>query len=453
MMKSFLQILLLVSCATAGFAAERGVSPNGTPFFLSQIKGENKVVIRVAWPQTWPYETGHNPLTPYVGAQLVIQSGAEDFGPAQIQQEFATYKSSGNLASSMGAVRGTLVLDVAYLDDAAKLASIILAKPRLDEKWMHRIQKNLVAAQTEVNRKDATMGWNAIRYAILGNQPYRTYISAENAELFSEITRQDVIDWKNQVFNKNSVVISIAGDIDAARAGELIDETLKGLPDGVKKTVSVLETDWRAKRIWLHVPDAPKASMGYAGPLPPTRLGSEFEDVIAVNILGGGQKSMLFKAIREQLRASYGFRAGLANFDRETRLFSISGEVDPKDVAKVDAVIRATYQTFLETDLREEQVEALRGLLSKSWSANVKKPAALSQIVLESILDGHDENYADTVGAQLKSKMVQDVAQRIVSTFPKSDALVQIVVSPNLPETDGYCVISKPQEAVDCPVQ
>ena len=109
------------------------------------------------------------------------------------------------------------------------------------------------------------------------------------------------------------------------------------------------KADFAPRRILLHVPQAQTSTLVLMGPLPPTRDGGEFEDILLATALGGDDKSVLFDAVRTGLRASYGFGAGLDAFARNLRFLALSGEVETAKLAEAETIVRTAYADFLKS--------------------------------------------------------------------------------------------------------
>jgi predicted Zn-dependent peptidase len=199
----------------------------------------------------------------------------------------------------------------------------------------------------------------------------------------------------------------------------------------------------------LHVPEAQTSTLVFMGALPPTRDGSEFEDVLLATALGGDDQSVLFDAVRTGLRARYGFGAGLDAYTRDLRVLALSGEVETAKLSEAETIVRAAYSEFLNAPKMGDLTAR-----KEPFKANVEQtatlPGAASFSALMAILDGQDANLALTLSSLLDKVTGATIEARAASAFPKAETLIVLAVSPDASALPGACVITSPAEAVNC---
>ncbi len=452
MKRLFYRILALVALLSAApaLATTSHKSPGGIPFLLTEIANAKKVVFRVHWPHSWPYQAGNNPAAPSVGAQLMIQGGAGGKMPLTLLQKFNELNSTGQIAATRAGMIGVLALGKDNIPAAATLVADILGAPTLDEKWLRRIKSNIRKTQAATNKKLIQQAWNAIRYADLHAQPIRGYYSGDDLGVFDRLTRQDVQRWHKQTFQKAGMIVAVAGPITAQEAGQAIDLMAAKLPQGKKPRPQKVKIYKHPNRIWLHVPHAKKALIGYSASIPPNSKGHEVEDLITLNLLRGNDKSGLLQALRTEMRATYSVFATQTVYGQQTKFFSFGMEVKPDDVAKVDQITRAHYKKFRNGALNVDFFAALRNNLAKTIAGNSKKPGIAAFMALANRLDGFDVKRIDHIVGLINATTLSSVKKHLKRDFPAEADLQQIVVSPDLPKTDGYCVITNPSQAAGC---
>jgi predicted Zn-dependent peptidase len=243
--------------------------------------------------------------------------------------------------------------------------------------------------------------------------------------------------------------VVISGEIDTEVAGKAVDALLSRLPDGVAAVAPATSADFTSKRILLHVPEAQISTLVFIGPLPPTREGSEFEDVLLATALGGDDKSVLFDAVRTGLRGSYGFGAGLDAYTRNLRVLVLSGEVETAKLAEAETIVSAAYSEFL-TEPKIGDLTARKEPFKANGQQTATLPGAASFSALIAILDGQDANLALSLVSLLDQVTDATVQARAASAFPKAERLIVLAVSPDASALPGACVITSPAEAANC---
>lgn len=446
----FWAFLAIVTVGIVSPAQAKGImetSPGGIAYARINIPDTDTVSIQIAWPTDWAFRDGVNQAIPYVGADLILQGGAEGYSPGEVAETFADIKAEGTLVPGPGRLFGSLVAPKQKLREAVKIANAHLRSPSLAENWLERIKGGFAANIAEVTAKAENEGYDALRWAILGDTPLRRSLSMDPSEQISAVTRTDVERWHRQTLLRNTAKIAIAGPVSAKEAGRAIDALLAELPEGKAPEIVPPKANFAPRRILLHVPEAKVSSLNLAAPLPPAREGSEFDDFIIMMALGGDDQSVLFDAVRTRLRASYGFGAGLGAYSPDLRFFLMSGQVETAKLGEAESVVREAYGEFRKSgpsgELKERKSPLLSGLESNKRNSAVRAFSALL-----AMLDGMDPA---TDQIAVLDKVTQATIQtRLDKVYPSADGFVVLAVSPDANALPGACVIKTPAEAAGC---
>ena len=443
-------LILLAGCQQEEKAsATVESSPGGIEYARLYMPKAEDIAIQIAWPTNWALRDDVNQAVPYIGTDLILAGGAEGFPPGEVVETFADLKAEGTMWVTADHLHGQLIVPKDNLDKAIEIAAAHLAKPTMDQGWFDRIQQGFAASMAEVTSQPANRGYDALRWAILGDTPLRRFLSVDLPNLITTATRAEVLDWHQQTVVRTGAKVVIAGDISQEAAGKAVDSLISGLPEGIAIATTNPTADFSPRRILLHIPEAQTSTLVFIGPLPPTRDGGEFEDVLLATALGGDDKSVLFDAVRTGLRASYGFGAGLDAYTRNLRVVVLSGEVETAKLAEAETIVRAAYSEFLIAP----KMGDLAGR-KEPFKANVEQtatlPGAASFSALMAILDGQDASLALTLQSLLDKVTDTTVQARAASAFPKAETLIVLAVSPDASALPGACVITSPAEAANC---
>jgi zinc protease len=445
-----LTLTLLTGCQEeekAGATLE--TSPSGIEYTRLYIPKAEDVAIQIAWPSTWARRDDVNQAVPYIGTDMILAGGAEGFPPGEVIETFADLNAEGSMWVTADHLHGQLIAPKDDLGKAIEIAAAHLAKPTMDQGWFERIQQGFAANMAETTSQPANRGYDALRWAILGDTPLRKALSGDPPEMITTATRADVLAWHQQTVIRTGAKVVIAGEIDAEVAGKAVDALLSRLPDGASGDAPATSADFTSKRILLHVPEAQTSTLVFMGSMPPTREGSEFEDVLLAMALGGDDKSVLFDAVRTGLRASYGFGAGLDAYTRDLRVLFLSGEVETAKLGEAETIVRTAYSEFL-TAPKMGDLTARKEPFKANGEQTATLPGAASFSALMAILDGQDANLALTLPSLLDKVTDATVQARAASAFPKAETLIVLAVSPDASALPGACVITSPAEAANC---
>lgn len=443
-------VILLVGCQEEEKAtATTETSPGGIEYARLYMPKAEDVAIQIAWPTNWALRDDVNQAVPYIGTDLILAGGAEGFPPGEVVETFADLKAEGTMWVTADHLHGQLIAPKENLDQAVEIAAAHLAKPTMDQGWFDRIQQGFAVNMAEAKAQPANRGYDTLRWAILGDTPLRRALSVDPPEMITTATRVDVMDWHQQTVVRTGAKVVIAGEISADAAGKAVDALITGLPEGIAVAATDPTADFSPRRILLHVPEAQTSTLVFIGPLPPTREGSEFEDILLATALGGDDKSVLFDAVRTGLRASYGFGASLDAYTRNLRVVVLSGEVETAKLAEAETIVRTAYSEFL-TDPTMGDLTARKEPFKANGEQTAKLPGAASISALMAILDGQDANLALTLPSLLDKVTDATVQARAASAFPKAETLVVLAVSPDASALPGACVITSPAETANC---
>jgi zinc protease len=443
-------VILLAGCQeeeNAGATTE--TSPGGIEYARLYIPKAEDIAIQIAWPSTWAKRDNVNQAVPYIGTDLILAGGAEGFPPGEVVETFADLNAEGIMWVTADHLHGQLITPKDNLDKAIEIAAAHLAKPTMDQGWFDRIQQGFAANMAETTSQPANRGYDSLRWAILGDTPLRRALSVDPPEMITTATRAEVLDWHQQTVVRTGAKVVIAGEISQENAGKAVDALFSGLPEGVAVAAADPTADFSPRRILLHVPEAQTSTLVFIGPLPPTREGGEFEDVLLATALGGDDQSVLFDAVRTGLRASYGFGAGLDAYSRDLRVLVLSGELETAKLAEAETIVRTAYSEFL-TAPKMGDLTARKEPFKANGQQTATLPGAASFSALMAILDAQDPNLALTLPSLLDKVTDATVAARATSAFPKAETLIVLAVSPDASALPGACVITSPAEAVNC---
>lgn len=447
----FATLLALAACKEHGPTASVETTPGGIAYTLLHMPEHEDVTIHVAWPTDWAYRPETNKAAPVIGTQLILAGGAEGYPAGDVAERFADLNSEGDIYVAVNDhVIGELTFEYGQMDETIAIANAHLRAPTLDQMWFDRIREGTAANMAAAQAQPAHAGFDAARWAVFGSQPLRNALSLDEPDVFDDLTREDVVTWHGETFTRTPDAIVVAGGISAAHAGAAIDALLAGLPGASRNVTRDAVPDYTARRILLHVPEAQTTTLSFITALPPTQEGSELEDLILIHALGGDEQSVLFVAVRTELRASYGFGAGWANYTRDHRVVFLTGEVETAKLADVERIVREAYAAFRQSGPSGD-LDARKAPLAANFTEMQDFVVDQARSELQSALDGFDAGRSIRLVDELGFVTERALMDRLANAFPDSGDFIVVAVSPDIDALPGACVIRAPSEAADCP--
>lgn len=429
-------------------AVSNEVSPEGIEFTLLTMPESDDVAVQVAWPTDWAYRENTNPAAALVGSELILAGGAEGYPAGEAAERLADLNTEGRLyGSANDHIVGELVFERDDINEVVEIANAHLRAPSLGQSWLDRISDGIIQGVREERAQPSAAGFEAVRWAVFGEHPLRNALSLYELSPLDELTRDDILDWHGETFTRSPEAVAVAGDIDARSAGEALDALFAGLPEQGREVQGNVSPDFTPRRILLHMPQAEVSTLSFIAPLPPTREGGEVEDLLLAHALGGDDQSLLFDAVRTQLRASYGFGAGANNYTREHRILFMFGEVDTNQMAEAEALVREAYTSFRQDGLKGELADHKAPL--EAYLSDVDDLVAVQAgSALESALDGYPVKRS--LKEELEAVTETSLNERLDTAFPRVDEFIVIAVSPDVDALPEACVIMTPREALEC---
>jgi len=442
-------VLGLSFCAgdTTPVASEQ-TSPNGTPYRLIQMRGNEYAAIFAAWPSDWGWRSGHNPVAAYVGADLILAGGAEGYPAGDVVERFADMDGEGRLFATSDHLYGRVVSRKQDFDEAITIANAHLTRPSLDADWFDRIRTGLAQNMSEARSQPSHQGFDALRWAVMWDHPLRALLSLDDRAQFDALTLEDVRNWHSGTVIAQPEAVIVIGDLSPDRAGAALDRLLAGLPAGQPGTRD-MTLDYRPRQILLHLPNATEAHLAFIAPLPATRHGGDLEDLLLTTALGASEDSVLFAAVRDGLRASYSFDAGVGNYTRENRFLVMTGALDATKLAEAVDVVHSAYAGFREAG-PEGQIEDLVAPYRAAFEQNQDYVVDQGGMELETTLDGFAAGHSLSMVAMSDALTTASLRDRLQGHWPQAQDFVILAVSPEADALPGACVIAKAEDAKDC---
>ena len=198
-------------------------------------------------------------------------------------------------------------------DEAADLLHDALTTPRFDADAVERVRAQVQSVIRSEATDPQSIAAKEMARRAWGDHPYGSSLNG-TAESVAALTADDLRAAKDRVLARDRVIVSAAGDIDAAALGALIDRILGDLPAQataplpppaqLKLTGETTVIDW----------DSPQTVVSFAQAGLPMSDPDYFAAFVLDHILGGGGfSSRLMDEIREKRGLTYGVGTGLAN--------------------------------------------------------------------------------------------------------------------------------------------
>lgn len=444
-----------IFCALALTAQAQDItthtSPQGHAFSFKSMPSAERIAIAIAWEGGMANVPMGKENLPALAIDLMLNGGADGRSPDEIRAEFESMDAGSHLYSDYDAVRGFVVAPPKDLERAATIGNAVLTKPTMEDRWFKRFLRNKTKRVTENTAYNAHQAWNTIRHLTMGGHRLEQAWSDQPVDNIGTLTPQDARDWYAQSFSTTDMSVFAAGAGTADEVGKALDITLAGLPQThQREDLEPLEMTYSGKTILIHRPGEDKSYMAIVGPMPPAAHPDTLSLQLATGVLGQSEQSRLFKAVRGEVRAAYGFSANIYAFTRAQGMISLQGEVETSKLAQTLEVVEAAYDTFRTDGIGRIEFPFAKRIMVNRITKNFEKPSTIAFVMTEAHMEGRTPQEALLLEEQGKALGRGDVNTAIAEHFPAFAGMLKVIVSPDKDAVAADCVITDFTEASTC---
>lgn len=420
-------LAFVVAAPASAITIEKIVSPGGIEAWLVREQATPLVAMSYAFhggsSQDMPEKSGT--------ANLVadtLDEGAGDLDSKAYHERLENHAIELGFRVGRDYFHGSLRALNEHRDEAFDLLRMALTQARFDQDAVERVRGQELAGLRRATTNPNDIASRAWWSAAFPGHPYGRE-SKGSLETVPRITADDLRDYVRRVFARNELTISIVGDIDANKAGELIDKAFGGLPaKNDLKQVPTASPRGLGRRIVINL-DVPQAVVTFGGN-GIERNDPDFMAAYIVNhILGGGSfSSRLYREVREKRGLAYGVSDSLVWFRRAAVVLGGTATRADRTADAIDIIEKETRRMAEEGPTADEMAAAksfLKGSYALSLDSSAKVAAQLTQIQLDKL--GID--YIERRSAMIDAVTIDD-AKRVAKRLYGGGMLVTVAGRP-----------------------
>jgi zinc protease len=378
---------LTAASSAQAMTIEKIVSPSGIPAWLVRENSTPLVAMNFAFHGGSAQDEADKAGTANLAADL-LDEGAGDLDSATYHKRLEDHAIDLGFQVGRDYLHGTLRTLNEHRDEAFDLLGLALSKPRFDADAVERVRGQLMAVLRRETTSPNSLASRSWWRTAFPNHPYGRDAQG-SLETVPHIAAADLRDYVRRVFARDTLTISIVGDVDAATAGKLIDRAFAALPKKSDlKPIAAAVPQGIGRRIVVPV-DVPQAVVTFGG------NGLERSDpdfmagYIVNHILGGGSfSSRLYREVREKRGLAYGVSDSLVWFRRAAVV--LGGTATRADrTADALSIIQEETKRMADSGPTPEELAAaksyLKGAYALSLDSSNKIAAQLTQIQLDNL--------------------------------------------------------------------
>ncbi len=404
----------------------RATLPNGLRVLVAENHNAPLVSMRALVRSGADHDTAHNAGLASLTADL-LDEGAGDRDAIKLAEDVGTL--GGALVTGADWDASYIALDVLErtAEDALAIFGDIAVRPMLPEDGLERVRAERLNEILQQRNEPGAIAAKRFSNLLYGKGAYGNSVIG-NAETVSNMTIDDVRGFYAQHYIPNNSAVVVAGDIEPARAIELVTRALgdweRG-PEPPRPTPAPNAID--ASRIY--VVDRPQAVQSEirVGHLGVSRSCEDYFPLSVMNsILGGIFNSRLNLNLRERHGYTYGVRSQFA-FRRSAGPFVVAAPVRNEVTRESVTEMLGELRRIREGDIEDRELDETKSYLIGVFPASVQTASDVASRLVDMELYGLNEDYFDRYRENIAAVSKEDV-ERVAKKYLDPDRVLIVVV-------------------------
>jgi zinc protease len=278
------------------------------------------------------------------------------------------------------------------------------------------------------------------------NSPYARTV--EYATL-DNISREDIIQFHQQYFQPNNLILGVVGDFEPEAMRQLIQATFgdwKSTPS-VKKPLPSVSQTFRGSVFFVNQPQLTQSSIqiGHLG----GQLDSPDYPALAVmNEVLNGFGGRLFNEVRSRQGLAYSVYAAWSPRYDYPGMFIAGGQTRSDATVSFIRSVKAELEKIRTTQIAPEELQYAKDIVLNSFIFNFQNPGQTLSRLMGYDYYGYPQDFIFRYRNGVEAVTVADV-QRVAKTYLKPENLVTLVVGNMADVRPGLASLGLPVRELD----
>jgi len=386
---------------------------------------------------------------PILSLYLVVDAGAihdpaEAPGLASLTAAMMTEgtarRSAIQISDDLGAIGATLQAGAgfdsaslsgsvlsAHLDELLALFADVLVEPSFPPGDFARVQDQRLVTLLEQRDQPGVVAAKAFQKLYWGDHPYGHWPMGTGASLRA-LRREDLVRFHALRWRPRGSELVVVGDVSFEALLAKLEKALAGWTGAVPPTPAAVEKRAPGQRALL-IPKSGPAPQAFVLMGMPGFARSSKDFVpgeVALQILGGGSASRLFRELREKQGYTYGIYAR-AEARRLGGTSLIVGSVRTEVAGAATRALLEQIALLRREKVPEEELTVARHALLLSLPAEFATTLGIAGKLGEEVVYGLPDGYWDEYAAEVARVSAEDV-ERVAKAYLDPDALTTVMV-------------------------
>lgn len=361
----------------------------------------------------------------------MMDEGTKKLNSLEISEQLSLLGANLSTGSNLDNCVVSLNALKTNLDPSLDLFGDVILNPSFPENDFNRLKKNLLVSIQREKATPVQMGLRVFPQLLYGkNHAYGNPLTGSGTEAsVNNITRADLVKFRNDWFKPNNATLVIVGDVTMAEIKPKLEKLFKDWKMGDVPVKNITDVELNKNSI-VYIMDKPgsQQSIIFAGNVVPKRSSVDEIPIRTFNdILGGVFTSRINMNLREDKHWSYGSFSILWDTKAQRPFFVYAPVQTDKTKESMTEIQKELTGIINEKPITKEEFEKDKEnqtlSLPGSWETMDAVSGSITDIVTYNLPDDYYSKYASLVEAQTIDE-VQKAAGKIV----KPNQLVWVVV-------------------------
>src|SRR5438552_8869570 len=409
-------VLTALSAAPAFAAAkiQRLVSPGGIEAWFVQDATVPLIAMEYAFGGGASQDPPGKPGVGNMVADL-LDEGSGDLDSKTYHERLDRRAIELSFSAARDNLRGSLRMLKDNKDEAFDLLRMSLTSPHFDSSDVERIRNQVLSGLRRDTTNPSSLAGRKFLEVAYGDHPYARSANG-TLESVPKIDIADLKEYVARVVAKDTLRISVVGDVDPDTLGKLLDKAFGSLPAKANLTpVADVTTAKPPQRAFIPL-DVPQTVVTFGGP-GIRRNEPDFMAGYVVNHIlgGGGLSSRLYREVREKRGLAYSIYESLLWMERSALFIGNTGTRADRAGETVDA-IEKEIRRIAEEGPTQKELDDAKSYLKGSQMLALDTSSKLAQALLQYQLDKLPIDYIEKRNAIVDAVTLDDArkaAQRL----------------------------------------
>jgi len=418
--------LVVIVPASYAMEVQRVVSPGGIEAWLVEDYAVPIVAVNFAFAGGIAQDPADRPgLANMLSGML--DEGAGDMNSKTFQAKLDELSIGMSFDAGRDDFFGTLKTLAENKDEAFSMLADAVQKPRFDSEPIERVRSQITISINEAKKDPNSVASAAIRETAYPGHPYGQPPEG-TVESVTAITAKDLETYRQRVFARDHLKVSVVGAIDPKAVGAMLDQVFGPLP-AKGNLAEIPDIVPHSGKVDIDMPN-PQTVITFGGPGPRRNDPDFMAAFVANHILGGGTfSSRLYGEVRERRGLAYSVGTTLLPFRHSAGLAgSTATRADRAD--ETAALIKSEMARLAKDGPTADELAKAKSFLIGSYALRFDSSSKIARQLLAIQLDDLGMDYIDKRNGLVDAVTLEDV-QRASQKYFTTGTELMVRVGPH----------------------